>query len=65
MGVLVPKLWEGDIKVHVCSASQSKSSLSCSRPLRGWHAQIYDAVLTGNYEPYFNLIETAYIRKLA
>lgn len=59
MGVLIPKLWEGDIKVHVCSAFQSKSSLSLSRPLHRWHAQIYYVVLIGKYELYFNLIETA------
>lgn len=28
MGVLVPKLWEGDIKVRVCTAFQSRISLS-------------------------------------
>lgn len=58
---LIPKLWRGDIKVHVCSASQFKSSLSCSRPLRGWHVQIYYVVHTGKHQPYFSLTEMVYI----
>lgn len=58
MGVLVPK-WEDDIKVHDCSAFQSKSWLSFSKPLRGWRGQIYYVAFIGKYELYFNLIETA------
>ncbi len=61
MGVLIPKLWEGDIKAHACSTFQHKSSLSFSKPLLAWHGQIYYVMLIGKYELYFNLIETAYM----